>query len=303
MPILFAFPDTGPLAASLRGHLVAENGTIQWRHFPDGESLLALDGDCRGRDVIVVCTLRDPDPLALPLMFAARTARELGARSVGLVAPYLAYMRQDARFRSGEAIASSHFASFLSWTFDWLVTVDAHLHRHRDLGALFAIPAEHVTAMPMIGEWIRANVIDPILIGPDSESAQWLQPLGFAIHAPVVTLSKRRLGDREVEISGLPSTETGGRTPVLVDDIISSGRTLMEVLAHLRAAGSAAPICIAVHGVFAPDAYQGLLAAGAGRIVTTNTIPHSTNAIDVASVLAPAIRRQLDNMGGDTRRR
>lgn len=302
IPILFAFPSSGPLAANLREQLMAENGTVQWRHFPDGESLLALDGDCRGRDVVVVCTLRDPDSLALPLLFAARTARELGARSVGLVAPYLAYMRQDARFHSGEAIASTHFASFLSWTFDWLVTVDPHLHRHRDLSTLLAIPAECATAMPMIGEWIRAHVVDPILIGPDSESAQWVQPLGLAIHAPVVSLGKRRLGDREVEVSALPTAEIDGRTPVLVDDIISSGQTLMEVLARLRAAGSAAPICIAVHAVFAPDAYQGLLAAGAERIVTTNTIPHSSNAIDVASALAPAIRRQLDRIGRNASR-
>ena len=304
-PILFAFPGADQLAASLCEQVGAQMCTVRWRHFPDGESLLALDGNCRGRDVVVVCTLRDPDRLALPLLFAARTARELGARSVGLVAPYLAYMRQDARFHSGEAIASSHFASFLSWTFDWLVTVDPHLHRHRDLGALFGIPTEHVTAMPMIGEWIRANVIDPILIGPDSESAQWVQPLGFAIHAPVVRLSKRRLGDREVEVSALPNAQTDGRTPVLVDDIISSGRTLMDVLTRLRlrARGSAAPICIAVHGVFAPGAYRELLAAGAGRVVTTNTIAHSTNAIDVASALAPAIRRQIDNVGGNIRRR
>ena len=151
-PILFAFPRVDQLAAHLCEQLGAQMGTLRWRHFPDGESLLALEGECRGRDVVIVGTLRDPDPLALPLLFAARTARELGARSVGLAAPYLAYMRQDARFHPGEALASAHFASFLSSTFDWLVTVDPHLHRRHDLGALFGIPVEHVTAIPPIGE-------------------------------------------------------------------------------------------------------------------------------------------------------
>ncbi len=296
-PILFAFPRVDQLAAHLCERLGAQMGTLRWRHFPDGESLLALEGECRGRDVVIVGTLRDPDPLALPLLFAARTARELGARSVGLAAPYLAYMRQDARFHPGEALASAHFASFLSSIFDWLVTVDPHLHRRHDLGALFGIPVEHVTAIPPIGEWIRANVANPILIGPDDESAQWVQPLGVAIGAPILALSKQRLGDREVEVCSLPTAEIEGRTPVIVDDIISSGRTLMQVVRRLRVATPAAPACVAVHGIFAADAYQEILDAGVGRVVTTNTIPHPTNAIDIVPVLAPPILRQLERIG------
>ena len=299
MPILFAFPGAGPLAEHLRARLVADEGVLQWRHFPDDESLLALDGDCRGRDVVFVCTLRDPDRLALPLLFAVRTARELGALSVGLVAPYLAYMRQDARFHPGEAIASTHFASFLSWAFDWLVTVDPHLHRHRELSALFPIPAECVTAMPAIGEWIRSNVKDPILIGPDEESAQWVRPLGLALRAPVLVLSKQRRGDRDVEVSAPAMDLLEGRTPVLVDDIISSGRTLAEVVGRLRAAASAPVICIAAHAVFSAGAYETLLAAGAQPVITTNTIPHPTNAVDVSPLLVPAVLRQLELAGNN----
>jgi ribose-phosphate pyrophosphokinase len=300
MPILFAFPGTGQLAEHLRARLVADEGVLQWRHFPDNESLLALDGDCKGRDVVFVCTLRDPDGFALPLLFAARTARELGAHSVGLVAPYLAYMRQDARFDPGEAIASLHFASFLSWTFDWLVTVDPHLHRHRELSALFRIPAADATAMPAISEWIRSNVKDPILIGPDEESAQWVRRLGVVLHAPVLVLSKQRRGDRDVEVSAPPRDVLEGRTPVIVDDIISSGRTLVEVIARLRASGSTSVVCIAVHAVFGMDANQHLVDAGAGTIITTNTIPHPTNAIDDTSALVPAILGQLDHVGRGT---
>jgi hypothetical protein len=83
----------------------------------------------KDRDIVLVCTLNDPDSKTLALLFAARNAKELGARSVGLVAPYLGYMRQDRRFREGEAITSAHFAALVSSSFDWLVTVDPHLHR------------------------------------------------------------------------------------------------------------------------------------------------------------------------------
>jgi ribose-phosphate pyrophosphokinase len=292
-PLLFAFSGCASLACSLCEGLAAEQGRIEWRHFPDGESLVSLDADCAGRDVVIVATLREPDRLALPLFFAARTARELGARSVGLVAPYLAYMRQDARFRPGQAVSSLQMGAFLSSAFDWLVTVDPHLHRHPDLGALFRIPAVAVSSVPLVAQWVRARVAEPVLIGPDAESAQWLEPLARALQAPVVVLEKERRGDRDVRVSALASSELEGRTPVLFDDIVSTGGTLINAIARLREAGARAPVCIAVHGVFAGDAELWLRAAGAAALATTNTIEHPTNAIDVAPLLVEAVTQTL----------
>ncbi|CAM5536243.1 ribose-phosphate pyrophosphokinase-like domain-containing protein [Rhodanobacter lindaniclasticus] len=95
---------------------------VAWRHFPDGESLVTLEDSLAGADVAILASLRHADALALPLRFAARTAREFGARSVGLIAPYLGYMRQDTRFHRGEAVSTPLFAQFLEEAFDWLVT-------------------------------------------------------------------------------------------------------------------------------------------------------------------------------------
>lgn len=292
-PLLVAFPGCPALAQSLRSGLMAAAGRVDWRHFPDGESLVALDGACVGRDVIVVATLRNPDSLALPLLFAARTARELGARSVGLVAPYLGYMRQDARFHAGESVSSSHFADFLSWTFDWLVTVDPHLHRHRDLVGLFQIPVEAVSCVPLAADWIRARVAEPVLIGPDDESVQWLEPLAKHLGARVVVFAKERRGDRDVRVSAPDAPDLEGCTPVLFDDIVSTGNTMIQTIVRLRDAGACAPICVAVHGLFVDDAELWIRAAGAAAIATANTIEHPTNAIDVAPALLEAIARRL----------
>jgi ribose-phosphate pyrophosphokinase len=229
----------------------------------------------------------------LPLLFASRTARELGARSVGLVAPYLGYMRQDARFEPGQAVSSVHFAAFLAGAFDWVITVDPHLHRHRDLGALFQGRASAVSAVPLLAEWIRSHVAHPVLIGPDAESAQWLEPLARLTNAPVVVLAKERRGDRDVHVSTLAAAEIEGRTPVLCDDILSTGQTMLQTLARLRDAGASTPVCVAIHGIFADNAELWLRAAGAGGIVTSNTIDHPTNAIDVVPVLLPAIADHL----------
>lgn len=293
-PLLVAFPGHEALAEPLAGRLHAELGILRRHRFPDGESLITLDGDCRDRDVILLCTLRSPDDLALPLLFAARTAREFGARRVGLIAPYLAYMRQDARFHPGEAVSSGHYAAFLSWTFDWLVTVDPHLHRHASLAEIFTIPTATVCAMPLVADWIRVNVPNPVLIGPDAESAQWVREAAAGAGAPLVVLHKLRRGDRDVEVSLPDPALLRERTPILVDDIASSGRTLIETVGQLRRLGSAPPVCVVVHGIFADRADRALLAAGAARVISTNTIPHATNAIDTGPLLAAAVERVIE---------
>ena len=112
--ILVAFPEMRPLAEDLAPALGADLLTLDWHHFPDGESLISLPGDLDGADVAFLATLRDPDRLALPLRFAAATAREMGARRVGLIAPYLGYMRQDRRFERGQAVSALYLRSL--WT-------------------------------------------------------------------------------------------------------------------------------------------------------------------------------------------
>jgi len=290
-PIVFHFPDDKPLARTIVESSGAELGTLQWHRFPDGESLITLHGECANRDVIIVCTLNNADAKALPLYFFATTARELGARRVGLIAPYLAYMRQDARFHPGQSRSAYGYAEFISTTFDWLITVDPHLHRIDSLDAIFSIPTVTVSAMPAVSEWLRANVADPVLIGPDRESAQWTERAARELGCPCVVLDKVRHGDRHVEVSTPDPALIRGRTPILIDDIASSGQTMIEALKGLRTVGVRDVICVAVHGLFADGAEAGLREAGAARIVSTNTVPHASNAIDIGPSVASALER------------
>jgi len=173
-PVLFPLPGNERMAAALADGLKGMGGRIDVRRFPDGDSYVRIDTTVSDRTVILVCTLDRPDEKFLQLSLVAATARDLGAAQVGLVCPYLPYMRQDARFRPGEAISSRYFAHLLEVSFDWLVTVDPHLHRIHSLNQLFAIPAAAVHAAPYLADWIRNNVENPLLIGPDSESEQWV---------------------------------------------------------------------------------------------------------------------------------
>lgn len=284
-PLLFALPGNETMAAALARHMGAELGDMEVRRFPDEETYLQLRTDPAGRSIALVCTLDRPDLKFLPVIFAAAAARQLGAIRVGLVAPYLSYLRQDKRFRPGEAITSESFAKALSSEIDWLVTVDPHLHRYDSLDAIYRVPSRVAASAPAIAAWIAAHVANPLLIGPDIESDQWVASVAALIGAPYKVLTKDRLGDRNVRIS-LPELEgLTGRTPVLIDDIVSSAQTLLQAARLLRERTSIPSTCIAVHALFAKDSFTELTTV-AGEVVTTNTVPHTSNAIDVLPAIA-----------------
>jgi ribose-phosphate pyrophosphokinase len=287
------FPASAAFGEGLRAELRASPVELEWRRFPDGESYVRYVEPVRGNNLVIVCTLNDPDSKALALLFAARTARELGAVGVGLVAPYLGYMRQDRRFRDGEAVTSIHFANLISGAFDWLITVHPHLHRRASLAEIYSIPAVAVSASPALAAWIAANVSKPLIVGPDSESEQWAAEVAAACDAPHVVMSKTRIGDRQVQMDAPSLSRWKGHTPVVLDDIISSARTMALAVRRIVEQGLAAPVCVGVHGIFSTDALQTLLEAGAARIVTSNTIEHQSNAVDVSSIVAGKLQALL----------
>ena len=282
--LVIAMPGNQRMADALARGLPADKGTLELRQFPDGETYLRYGDELSGRDVVIVCTLDHPDPKLVPLLFAAKTAREMGARNIGLVAPYLAYMRQDRRFHPGEAVTSRYVAELLSGAFDWLVTVDPHLHRYHSLGEVYTIPSRVVQAAPLLSAWIKSHVKDAVLIGPDSESEQWVSAVARDAGAPFTVLEKTRHGDRDVEIRIKDPECAQGRTPVFIDDIISSGRTMQEAIRQVKKTNAAPPLCMAVHGLFADESDKMLASAGA-TVITTNTVAHVTNAIDVVPLL------------------
>jgi ribose-phosphate pyrophosphokinase len=279
--------------ASLCEELGAEPGRVEIRAFPDGETYVRIATPVADRPVLIVCGLDRPDAKLLPLYFLATAARQQGARSVGLVAPYLAYMRQDRQFQPGEAVTSDAFGQLLSTFLDWLVTVDPHLHRHASLAEVYRIPTRVLHAAPAIAQWIRRNVAKPLLIGPDGESRQWVEAIASEAGAPWVVLEKTRHGDRDVELSLPPLDVWLDRTPVLIDDIVSTARTMGETVRQLRRLGFSAPICVGVHAIFAAGAEAELRDAGAQQIVTCDSVEHASNAIPLGRILAGGVRSLL----------
>lgn len=296
-PLVFCLPGQASLADGLARGLDGELGELEIRRFPDGESYVRVHTDCRDRDVVLAATLAMPDDLALPMLFTARGVREQGATQLVLAAPYLAYMRQDTRFHPGEVVTSALYAAFLSGLFDGLATIDPHLHRYHALGDVYAIPSRVIHAAPVLAQWIAEHVTAPLIVGPDSESEQWVQEVAERAGAPYTVMSKVRRGDRDVIIEAPDLSRWQGRTPVLVDDIVSTARTMTAAVTQLRRAGYPPPLCVGVHAIFSGDAYQTLQRAGPARIVTSNTVSHPSNGIDLVPDLVEPVRELLDRAG------
>ncbi|HET6225832.1 MAG TPA: ribose-phosphate pyrophosphokinase [Bacteroidia bacterium] len=287
--IVFAFPGNESLAHVLCTGIAAEQGTAIFRRFPDKESYVQIRNDVAQKHVVIVCSLQEPNDKFLSLFFFCKLAKDLKATTISLVAPYLAYMRQDKQFNTGEAVTSNYFASLLSSFVDRLITIDPHLHRINSLEDIYSIPCEIIHASLLISKWIKKNVANALIIGPDSESEQWVSMVAKEAGAPYVVLQKIRKGDKNVEIA-FPNLERFKHfTPVLVDDIISTAHTMIETIQHLIDLKMNPPICIGVHAVFAGSAFKELSSSGAQSIITCNTIAHESNGIDISETIIKSL--------------
>lgn len=263
------------------------------RHrFPDEELRLRLPLGADGAlaDTLVLYRSLDrPNEKLVELLLAAGEARRLGARRLLLVAPYLAYMRQDIAFHPGEVVSQRVVGEFLAGLFDAVITVDPHLHRIASLGE--AIPrgqALSLSGAPLLAGLIAGKVAHPLLIGPDAESRQWIEAAAAGHGFDYGVCSKERHGDRQVDIA-LPALDVRGRAVVLLDDVASSGRTLARAAELLLAAGAASVDVAVTHALFAADALASVHAAGVREVWSSDCIVHPSNAVSVAPLLAGAL--------------
>lgn len=261
------------------------------KYFPDGELYLRFTTPVKGAKVILVQSFYPhPSKAMLELIFAAYAAKEQGAKRVVGAIPYLGYMRQDKAFHRGEGISAHYMAKLLSKALDELVTIDPHLHRIHHMREVFTNRARAITANIVLAEYIGKHFKNEIIIGPDMESYQWAQRIAAKLHLHALVLKKKRYTARKVRIKIKTKVPIRGKNVVIVDDIISSGHTMIETVKEAKRLKARTITCIAVHGVLAEGALQKIRRAGA-RVITSNTITNPTAKIDVSPLLADALKK------------
>lgn len=292
--VVYGFTESRAAAGRLADHLTVPVEEVAVHRFPDGESLVRID--TMAETAVLYRSLNDPNAKLVELMLAASVLRESGSSRLILVAPYLCYMRQDTAFRPGEAVSQHVVGRFLDGLFDAVVTVDPHLHRTHDLAEIF--PTARTTALsaaPLLADRLHNDGIsaDAVLVGPDSESEQWVNAAAAPLGLEVLLGGKARRGDTDVRVE-IPRIESvNQRNVILIDDMVSTGSTLIECAKQLTAAGATKIEALVVHNLTDRKVDAALRKAGIARIRSTDSVPHATNDLNLAPLLAIAINEVL----------
>ena len=258
--------------------------------FPDDELRIRLNNNLKNKNIILVQSFyKNISDCIIEVIFAAKTAHDLGAKSVALVAPYFPYLRQDKRFHKGEALSQSIIADLIDKYFDEAYIMDPHLHRKNKLENIFKIKSRKLTANTLIADYIKKYIKNPIIIGPDEESYKWARDVAEVLNAESLILKKKRYSSYHVRVEITKKINLKNKNVVIVDDIVSTGNTILETAKILRKFYTKKIYCICVHGIFVNDALKKLKGAGID-VVSTNTIPNEVAKIDVSGVIAEELK-------------
>jgi ribose-phosphate pyrophosphokinase len=214
------------------------------------------------------------------------------------IVPYFAYARQDGRFNPGEAFSLKTVANLIETVgTNEVYTIDLHLHRIESISKVFKIPSTNVTVIPELARYVKQNVKlrNPAVIGPDEEAEQWAKVAAKELDAEYDILEKHRVSKREDKKYGEVDIESRtfslkGRDILIVDDIISTGGTIVKAIDILKKSGAEKIYVATCHPVLVENALMRIYEAGAEMVIGTDSIPSPISYVSVAPTVARAIR-------------
>ena len=292
--IVVGGPTSEALAFKVANELGVTAGKLEVRRFPDGEKYLRVLCDVQGQTVAVIQSIHHtPDELLFEYLLMADTVKDLGAKKVIACIPYFAYARQDERFKPGEALSFKTVSKLIeSVGTDEIYTIDMHQHRVLKSSEIFGIPSHNLSAMPLLADHVKklGKLQNPLVIGPDAEAEQWAKLAAERLHSDYDVFEKKRLGDAKVEIRPRRS-DARGRDVLIVDDIISTGGTIVEAVKILLGQGAKRIQVACTHPILAPGALEKIRETGVEDIIGTDTVPSPISVVTVAPLIAEQVRR------------
>ena len=294
--MVFGGRASGELAAKIARYLDVDLGAVDLRTFANGEVYCRYEESIRGADVFIVqstaaneATGMTPNDALMELLVMIDAAKGASAHRIIAVMPWYGYSRQDKKSSPREPISARVVAHCLEEIgVDRVLTMDLHAGQ---VQGFFTVPVDHMTAMPMLTQWFMDQPFDEdiVVVSPDAGRVKLARNFARKLGVHWAVLEKERPA-QQVAAIGYVVGEVGGKTCVLVDDMIDTAGTLCAAAATLKDEGAANVIACATHGVFSGPAYERLPVDGSGieRIVVTDTLPQRRGAPDNITVLSTA---------------
>ena len=285
-----ASKDLAEKVSSLTGF---PNIPVASKIFPDGESYVRLEGDVKGETVAIVQTTCPPmqDGRLFQLAFMADAAKRAGASKVLAIVPYLAYARQDKMFLSGEGISVETIARMLKTAgIDELLTINIH---SEPTLAKFSFPAKTVSAIPLIAKYfVEKGCKGAFALSPDKGAMYIAQQAQQILGGDCGHLNKTRDRYTGQTVQTAEGLNVKGQTVIILDDIISTGGTIVGAAKILKDQGAKHVFCGCVHGLLIGDAEKRILDAGVEEIVGTDSVPGNVSKVSLAPLLSQELRSQ-----------
>lgn len=288
--LVISFPETKKLAMSVARGLKAEYETLTSAKFPDGESKISMKTNPKGKTIILISSMAlNPNEKIIETILAGGIVKDYGAKKVILFATYFPYMRQDTHFENYDSFSAKHVSKLFS-EFDKVIAISPHLHRLKSM-KLLSKKFSSINVTGLIVDYIRKRFKDDFtIVGPDKESSQWSKPVAEMLGRKTIVLKKHRYSSTRIKVHQ-SGNEKMRKNVLVIDDIISTGKTAVGALDLARKEGGKKFFCIGVHGLLIGNSAKEI--GKRAEIITTNTVPSKFSKIDVAPAIVKELKRVL----------
>jgi ribose-phosphate pyrophosphokinase len=254
---------------------------VEYKRFPDNEIYVRVVDEINDDEAVIINTQKNQNDAIVETILLCDALRDEGVKNITLVAPYLAYARQDKKFNPGEAISIRALAKIYSNIVDKLITINPH---ETHIKEFFTIPFIYGDAIPKLAEYVKDKLENPIVLAPDKGALEFAKTASEILNAEYDYLEKTRLSPTEIQIA--PKTlDAKDRDVLIIDDIISTGGTMATAVKLLKEQGAKKIIAACVHPVLIGDALNKLYSAGVEEVVGTDTYLSEVSKVSVAEII------------------
>jgi ribose-phosphate pyrophosphokinase len=275
------------LAAQIAREMDETLCPLETRKFPDGERYIRINGELNNDVIVVQSTGFPQDENLIELFLILKTLKEMDADNIKVIIPYFGYGRQEKSFNSGEAVSASVMAGLIEYCgASEIFSINLHEDGIRNL---FNIPAHNLSAMPAIAEYIGHCIENPLILAPDKGALEFANSIARILKCDSDYLEKTRISPEKVETQ-TKNLDVEGRDVVIIDDIISTGGTIVNASQMLRKNGASRIMVSCVHPILVGDALLKIFAAGVDEVIGTNTLKSEISVVSVAGLVADALK-------------